>query len=132
MEEARKSADKGEIIDARLLITDMIQTIKESEVCKHEVSVYCVESLNDVLAELKDKTSYVSKGNKLMNQLAQGHAWQRNNICKPAMLQQHIVDNTSELDSKEEKLSKAKANPFKANPYQNKKKGAMQMNYYFK
>ena len=132
MEEARKSADKGEIIDARLLITDMIQTIKESEVCKHEVSVYCVESLNDVLAELKDKTSYVSKGNKLMNQLAQGHAWQRNNISKPAMLQQHIVANTSELDSKEEKFSKMKKVLFQTSPYQNEMQSKMQVGYHFK
>ena len=115
----------------RQLIIDLIQTITESEVSKHEVCIYCVESLNDVLIELKDKVSYDMKANKLMNQFAQGHACQRNNISKPVMLQQHLMDNICATDSKEAKMKQAKAAPFKVNPYQNKKKGEMQMNYYF-
>ena len=84
-----------------------------------------------MLSELTDKASYKLKANKLMNQLAQGHACQRNNVSKPVMLHQHLMDNFSYSDTKEEKMKKAKAAPFKVNPYQNKKKGEMQMNYYF-
>ena len=67
-----------------------------------------------------------------MNQLAQGHAWQRNNVSKPDMLQQHLLENVCATDTKEEKHKQADAMPFKANPYQNKKKGAMQMKFYLK
>ena len=132
LEEAKKLSEKGEIAEARQLITELIQTITQSEVSKHEVSLYCIESMNEVLGELKDKVTYQAKANKLMNQFAQGHAWQRNNVSKPLMLQQHIMDNICVNDTKEEKFSKAKAMPFKANPYQNKKKGETQMKYYLK
>ena len=132
LEEAKNLSEKGEITEARQLITELIHTITQSEVSKHEVSLYCVESMKEVLGELKDKVAYKAKANKLMNQHAQGHAWQRNNVSKPMMLQQHIMDNICATDSKEEKMSKAKAMPFKVTPYQNKKKGEMQMNYHFK
>ena len=132
LEEAKQLSEKGEIAEARQLITELIQTISQSEVSKHEVSLYCIESMNEVLAELKDKVTYKAKANKLMNQFAQGHAWQRNNICKPVMLQQHIMDNICATDSKEEKQKQAKSAPFKANPYQNKKKGEMQVFYHLK
>eukprot|EP00800_Vazella_pourtalesii_P016033 TRINITY_DN449_c0_g1_i1.p1 TRINITY_DN449_c0_g1~~TRINITY_DN449_c0_g1_i1.p1 ORF type:complete len:314 (-),score=75.67 TRINITY_DN449_c0_g1_i1:118-1059(-) len=133
LEEAKRLSEKGEITEARQLITELIQTITLSEVSKHEVSLYCIDSMNEVLGELKDKVAYKAKGNKLMNQYAQGHAWQRNNISKPMMLQQHLMDNDIfTTDTKEEKEKKVSAMPFKATPYQNKKKGMMQMGYHLK
>jgi len=79
LDEARALADKNLLSEARDVLNKMVDNIKKSASAEDPFCVALINDLKSLLVTFQDTKSYVSYGNKMVNNMWTSHEYQRSN-----------------------------------------------------